>query len=326
MALVSPQHHPTYQQIHPFPTRRSSDLKANGTRVVQGSPGCVGKMPSWVKSASGTVEDLNLNLCNLRNIGIEIARQEKAGFADVFWPMLTAGVNAQKRYGTNYAIAGQDGVHPGWPGQTIMAYTFLKALGVDGEIGSFTVDLKHNRIKTSKGHEVVSVKEGEYQIRSSKYPFCACEPKGATAANYPACGEDDPSKDDNIRSALTLIPFNRELNRLTLVAKNAGPGGYKVKWGNESKSFPAQSLASGINLAEEFPQNPFSEAFAKVDAAVAAKQAYETKQIKQSFHGAEARSNMEQIVKQTEAERQPLATAIQAAFVPVTHTIKLEAE
>src|SRR2546421_6314220 len=28
-------------------------FKANGTRVVQGSPGCVGKMPSWVKSASG---------------------------------------------------------------------------------------------------------------------------------------------------------------------------------------------------------------------------------------------------------------------------------
>src|SRR5438046_1913998 len=44
-------------------------FKANGARVVQGSPGCVGKMPGWVKSASGTVEDLNLNLCNLRNIG-----------------------------------------------------------------------------------------------------------------------------------------------------------------------------------------------------------------------------------------------------------------
>src|SRR5438045_6221503 len=40
-------------------------FKANGARVVQGSPGCVGKMPGWVKSASGTVEDLNLNLCNL---------------------------------------------------------------------------------------------------------------------------------------------------------------------------------------------------------------------------------------------------------------------
>src|SRR5882724_9459278 len=89
-------------------------FKANGVRVIQGSPGCVGKIPFWVKTATGTVEDLNLNLCNLRNIGIEIAHAEHVGFADVFWPMLTAGMAAHKEYGTNYAIAGKDGVHPGW--------------------------------------------------------------------------------------------------------------------------------------------------------------------------------------------------------------------
>src|SRR5215510_6930777 len=83
-------------------------FKANGARVIQGSPGCVGKMPSWVKSASGTIEDLNLNLCTLRNIGIEVAAKERAGFADVFWPMLTAGVAGRDRYGADYAIAGKD--------------------------------------------------------------------------------------------------------------------------------------------------------------------------------------------------------------------------
>src|SRR5690349_20973250 len=40
-------------------------FKANGVRVIEGSPGCVGKMPGWVKSANGTVDDLNMNLCNL---------------------------------------------------------------------------------------------------------------------------------------------------------------------------------------------------------------------------------------------------------------------
>ena len=44
-----------------------------------------------------------------------------------FWPMLTAGVAAQKEYGAKYAIAGGDGVHPGWAGHTVMAYAFLKA-------------------------------------------------------------------------------------------------------------------------------------------------------------------------------------------------------
>ena len=102
-------------------------FKANGARVVQGSPGCVGKVPSWQKRTNDTVLDLNLNLCHLRNIDIEIAEKERVGFADVFWPMLTAGVEAQQRYGANYAIAGHDGVHPGWAGHTVMAYAFLKA-------------------------------------------------------------------------------------------------------------------------------------------------------------------------------------------------------
>src|SRR5690242_1503279 len=59
-------------------------FKAHGVRVIEGSPGCVGKIPFWVKSATGTVDDLNENLCTLRNIGIEIARAVHVGFADVF--------------------------------------------------------------------------------------------------------------------------------------------------------------------------------------------------------------------------------------------------
>lgn len=39
-----------------------------------------------------------------------------------------------------------------------------------------------------------------------------------------------------------------------------------------------------VIVAADFDVNPFSDAFNKVDKAVAAKQAYETKQIKQIFH------------------------------------------
>ena len=87
----------------------------------------LGKLPVWATQPKDTLADLNLNLCQLRNIGIEIAEKEGAGFADVFWPMLTASLEAQKRYGTNYALAGNDGVHPGWAGHAVMGYAFLKA-------------------------------------------------------------------------------------------------------------------------------------------------------------------------------------------------------
>jgi hypothetical protein len=301
-------------------------FKANGVRVIQGSPGCVGKIPFWVKSATGTVEDLNLNLCNLRNIGIEIAQQEKVGFADVFWPMLVAGFNAQKQYGTNYAIAGKDGVHPGWAGHTLMAYAFLKAQGLDGNIGTFTVDLKKNTMKTSDGHQVLSAKDGEFEIRSSRYPFCSCLGSAMAAAGYPECDKDDATKDDSIRSAMTLIPFNQELNRLMLIARHGKGLHYKVTWGTESKSFSAEQLDKGINLATEFSRNPFSEAFAKVDAAVAAKEAYETKEIKDRFRSPEAKTDMEWVAAQCEKQREPLAAAIKEAFVPVSHRISIEAE
>src|SRR5207237_9860707 len=129
-----------------------------------------------------------------------------------------------------------------------------------------------------------------------------------------------------IRSAMTLIPFEQQLNKLTLRASHAKAQNYKVTWGSGSKSFSAAQLARGMNLAAEFPANPFSEAFAKVDAAVAAKQAYETKQIKQLFRSSEAKENMEGTADRAEHERAPLAAAIKQALVPVVHTLRLESE
>jgi len=81
-----------------------------------------------------------------------------------------------------------------------------------------------------------------------------------------------------------------------------------------------------VNLADDFATNPFSEAFVKVDNAVGAKQAYETRQIKDLFHGAEGRVDIDKTVALTEEVRAPLAKAIKEAFVPVTHTIKISPE
>lgn len=307
-------------------TAIDESFKAHGVRVIEGSAGCVGKMPPWVKTASGTVEDLNLNLCRLRNIGIEVAGEERVGFADVFWPMLRAGVAAQRAYGTNYGICGHDGVHPGWAGHTIMAFAFLKAMGLRGDIGTFRVNLKRGTLKASRGHQVLSHQGGEFEIRSFRYAFCACEPDPQGNPPYPRCGADDVSQDSSIRSGMLLVPFNQDLNRLMLVARGGDAGSYRVTWGNHSKSFSAEQLRHGINLAAEFSENPFSAAFARVDAAVAAKEAFETKQIKQDFRSREAKTDMPAVVARTEAEHARLAAAVHEAFQPVTYTLKIAPE
>jgi len=283
-------------------------FKNHGARVVLGSPGCVGPKVPWGKTNS---EAMNLNLGQLRNIDIEIAKKEKVRFADVYLPMLNAEDAMRGKYGTNFNVAGNDSVHPGWAGHVVMAYAFLKALGVDGDIGTCTVDLKSGRARASKGHEVLSMKEGELILKSARYPFCAT---------------GDPRKDDNIRGGMEMVPFNQELNRLMLVVKNGKAENYKITWGNETKRYTAAQLGRGVNLAADFPSNPFSEAFAKVDEAVAAKQAFETVQIKQAFRSPEAKADMQAVAAQTEKEREPLVAAIRAACVPVTHTIRISAE
>src|ERR1043166_7515485 len=298
----------TYRKLS---TAIVESFKANGVRVIQGSAGTVGKMPGWVRTASGGVEDLNLNLANLRNIGIEIAQAEQVGFADVFWPMLLAAYRARESFGGEYAVSGKDGVHPGLAGHTIMAYAFLKALGLDGEIGTFTVDLKANQAQVSKGHELVSLKNGELTVTSSRYPFCAT---------------GETNSDSSIRSGMVLVSFNQDLNRLTLIVKNGSSEKYRVTWGDASKSFTAEQLGHVVNLADEFPVNPFSDAFKKVDEAVAAKQAYETRQIKELFHGLEGRADAEMTAALTEKARAPLAAKIKSSLAPVRHTIRIAAE
>ena len=309
------------------------NFKAHGVRVVLGSPGPVSKMPSWVKTADGKTEDLNLNLCTLRNLDIAVAKQEKVRFADLFWPMFTASYAGSQAYGANYAVPGNDGVHPLWAGHTLMAFAFLKAMGLDGDIGTFTVDLKRNKIKVSDGHKVISSQPGEFTVESTRYPFCACAPAGVAEASFPVYGLDGLDSEKSIRSGMALVPFNQTLNRLTLVVKHATAARYQVTWGDDSKTFTAGQLAQGINLAVEFPVNPFTTAFGRVDSAVAAKQAFETREMKTLFRQTGDRkpgiqaitAHTEEIVAETEKEHDTLAAAVAAAFVPVTHVIKITA-
>jgi lysophospholipase L1-like esterase len=286
-------------------------FKQHGVRVIQGSPGTVGKMPAWVKRATGTVEDLNHSLAEFRNLGVRLASEEQVAFADVFCPMLVGGFEAKQRCGPDYMISGKDGVHPGWAGHLVMAYAFLKAMGLDGQIGTITLDLTAGQATASEGHKVLVTEAGRIEVESSRYPFCATGPA---------------NEDSSIRSGMSLVPFHRELNRFLLVARHAPSGRYTVTWGEASRTYTAQELAQGINLAADFETNPFSEAFKRVDEAVAKKQAYETRQIKDLFHGPEGQADLAMTATLTEKARAPLAAAIHAAFVPVRHTIAVKAE
>jgi lysophospholipase L1-like esterase len=289
-------------------------FKDADVRVVLGSPGCAGKTASWVDSRSGSLDEHNINLCALRDIAIDVAETENVAFADVFWPMYQAQIFAPGQHNATkqkpYHVAGKDGIHPGWAGHVVMAYSFLRAMGLDGNLAEFNIDLANNSATASEGHEIAAAAPGKFTINSTRYPFCA---KG------------DINSDESVRSGMTLVPFNEDLNQFMLKATGLKGGKYKVTWGSESREFDSDDLTKGINLPEEFPDNPFSEAFGKVESAVFEKQKYETEQVKGIFHGAEGKADFEKAVADTESKRKPLADAIRTAMVPVTHEISIEA-
>ena len=120
--------------------------------------------------------------------------------------MFKAGYEGQTRYGADYAISGKDGVHPGWAGHLVMAYAFLRAMGLDGDLGTFTVDLGAQTATASAGHSVESFNDNQLTVVSTKYPFCA---------------SGETNSDNSLRSGATLVPFFQELSRFNLVVKNA---------------------------------------------------------------------------------------------------------
>ena len=279
-----------------------------GVRVVVGSPGTIASVPGWVKSATGTKEDLNASLCRLRTIGIEIAEAQGAGFADVWWPMMEATF-AARSFGPEFAVAGKDGVHPDWAGQVVMAAAFLHGLGVTGEAGTVSVDLATGTVTASAGHHAGVLRDQAVEITSDRWPFCA--PDGPL------------DRDNSIRAGMALCDFDARFNRLVLKATGLGAPAADVTWGSHTRRFTADELAAGVNLAAAFPLNPFSEPFATLWQAVAAKQEYETRQVKSLFHGPEGAADMEATVALTEKVRTRLAEAVKNARRPITHTLAI---
>ena len=282
-----------------------------GCRVVLGSTGIIDCVPSWVKTAKGTQQDLNLALSRFRNIAIEIADSKKLAFADVYRPMLLADLSAKKQFGPDFRISGKDGIHPAWAGHLIMAYGFLKALGVDGNLGTVTYNAASGKATATNGHEVLAAQNGSITLRSTRLPFCA--------------GPGPTDKDDSMRAGLALVPFDDELNRFIFRMESPKAANYTISWGDQRRTYTAGQLKDGINLAKDFDTHPLLPAFQKIQAAVDAKQTYETRQIKTLVHGPEGAVDLEATFALTEKTRAPLEKAILAAKQPVEHVITVAA-
>jgi lysophospholipase L1-like esterase len=128
-----------------------------------------------------------------------------------------------------------DPVHPGAPGQLMMAAALLKDLGAEGFVSSATIDAEKGKAD-AKGCAVTDIKTENgvsFDRRDDCLPF--------------------PIADD-ARVALSIAPEVLSLSQYTLKVTGLKDGTYALKIGGAlSGRFTAKQLAEGINLTSLAP-------------------------------------------------------------------------
>ena len=292
-------------------------IRAAGGVVVVGSPGVVDSRyyprgnTNAAKAAAESATN-NDKLAHLSVIAHDLATANGFPFADVHGSMDKIMQAAKAALGAEYALA-PDGIHPGDNGHLIMAYAFLKAMGMDGEIGTFTVPWA-GQPTASTGHKIKAFTNGVLEVESRRYPIC-----------FPPLMTNGLG----VASILPYLPFQQELNRLTLRVTGLPTAQAEVRWGKTARVYTREQLAAGINLAADFTVNPFSEPFSTVFNAVAAKQMFETQMVKVKFvaeraeiaKGADQGTAALQERNALFAEQAAKAKEVRALVQPVQHQI-----
>src|SRR6185503_17282348 len=133
-------------------------LKKAGATVVVGGPGVVDS--KFFQGGGEKPKIYNDNLSHLSQLAKKLAETEGFPFADVHGAMQEAMEKSKAALGETYDVGGTDGVHPGPNGHLLMAYAFLKAMGIDGQIGTVTLDLRGAAAAT-EGHKVLAAEAGK---------------------------------------------------------------------------------------------------------------------------------------------------------------------
>lgn len=188
----------------------------------------------------------------------EIASKNDGVFVDQFHPYLAA-LDLARGAGPKYErITGGDAVHPGPPGQALMAASILKGLSFPSLVSSVEIDAAGSKVVAAENCTVekVTVRDGgiSFSRLDAALPFF---PMDAV-------------------SILPYAPILEELNDYHLKVTGLAAGKYEVRVGGKKiAELTADQLATGANLATgALADGPIAEQAKAVRAAVEAKNRY----------------------------------------------------
>lgn len=181
-----------------------------------------------------------------------IADQNEGVFVDQFHPYLAALDRARAKGPKYDRITGGDAVHPGPPGQALMAASILKGLNFPSLVSSLEIDAKTGDIRAMncKGDRVTQRPEGgiTFVRLDGALPFFPMEAQGI----------------------LPSAPILEELNDYRLKVTGLAAGEYEVRVGGKKiAELSAEQLAAGANIAAgALTDGPIADQVKAVRAAV----------------------------------------------------------
>lgn len=252
--------------------------------------------------------------------GPELIAQKNGGlFVDQFHPYMAVMAKARSVDPKNTNITGGDPVHPGPPGQAVMAAAILRGLDFQRTVSNVVID----------GGKVVLAENCE---------ITKLLPKGDNAIVFDCLNFGLPFFPDEAKSILKWTPLLDDMNRYRLQVKGLAAGKYAIQL-NDTKitEATADQLAKGINLAgPALAAGPVADQVKKVWTAVKQKNQYFHDQIFRGLLLANAKSPIFKDVdpKNIEAKRQELYTermkkmpeldaAVRQALVMKAHTVQV---
>ena len=178
-----------------------------------------------------------------RNLGLgECAARVRKVAADFGLPtvdfhsaMLEINLRNQKE-NPAFTLTSKDRVHPEAPGHFVMAYQFLKAQKVAGNIADVAIDATDGTVSAAENCKVEDIHAGPEGV---KFRYLA------NALPFPV--------EEAAKPALAWIPFTEELNSEVLTVRGLPAGSsYRLEIdGKVIRTFSSEELGNGINLAEE---------------------------------------------------------------------------
>lgn len=184
--------------------------------------------------------------------GVSTIAQKSGGlFVDQFHPFV-ALIDKARAENPKNRIGGGDPVHPGPPGQAIMAWSILKGLKFPALVSSVEIDAAGNKVVKADNCEATNVaaKDGgvSFQRLDGALPFFPPESK----------------------SILKWAPIDQELNQYMLKVTGLKDGAYEIQIdGKKVGERSATELAAGVNLVSDvLASGPIADHVKTVFAAV----------------------------------------------------------